>query len=162
MLANHANFERKWKHIKEVCKLQLQSSHSIKANNVPVKALKVLKRQPYEWAYKHPWGCSKCKQDCCSRYGETQHQHAPEWQWDRTADESASHGVEKLNLPILGHWNEKDWGAQVLGNSSACRHPSVPFWLSVLMSSGKGRTVAQITRADQGPSDWSIVFFICQ
>ena len=65
---------------------------------------------------------------------------------------------EQLNLPTLGLWDEKDWRAPVVGNSAASRHLSVPIWLSALMGSGNGETLAQITRADQGPSDWSIVF----
>ena len=66
---------------------------------------------------------------------------------------------EKLNLPTLGLWDEKDWRAPVVRNSAASRPLSVSIWLSALMGSGNGETLVQITRADQGPSDWSIVFF---
>lgn len=64
-------------------------------------------------------------------------------------------GRKKLNLPTMCPWHEKDPGEFSLSPSFSL---SAPICLSGLMSSGEAQ-VLPITRADQGPSEWSVVCF---
>lgn len=83
--------------------------------------------------------------------------HAP---WDTEVQRDLSLPQWKtLNLLTSGLWDERDWRAPCCGEF-CCWSPSFCSYL-VLSFNGfwEGETLAQITRADQGPSDWSIVFF---
>lgn len=64
------------------------------------------------------------------------------------------------NLPISSVWDERDGGATPVVGEFCCRSPSFCSYLAIRFNGfWEEGSLAQITRADQGPSDWSIVFF---
>lgn len=67
---------------------------------------------------------------------------------------------KKTYLPISSVWDERDGRASPVVWEFCCRSPSFGSNLAVGFNGfWEEGTLAQITGADQGPSDWSIVFF---